>query len=181
MLSCTEKEVLLSTLVVDEALLAHLQIHSSASPSHENLKNLRKWLELPLPYGNKFLQGLESDTWKSENPKDYIILTSNPLEQDPLSSWLSSRLSGLFGRLVHKPTTQHEVHEFKNEVLTKITNIFSAVTASLIPMGSIFALYYITNMAVRLGLVLVFTTLFSAALVMLTSAKKIELFAAVSA
>ena len=56
----------------------------------------------------------------------------------------------------------------------------AAVSATL-PTAAILVVYFVQNMVHRIGLVIVFTVIFSAALTVLTGAKRIEIFSATAA
>ena len=55
------------------------------------------------------------------------------------------------------------------------------VLASLLPISSIVILYFVLNLLVRLGIVGIFTAIFSFSLALITQAKRIEIFAGISA
>jgi hypothetical protein len=63
----------------------------------------------------------------------------------------------------------------------RAVNILVTLIASLLPITAIVILYFITNAIVRLGIVVAFTATFSICLILLTNAKRIEIFAATSA
>lgn len=62
-----------------------------------------------------------------------------------------------------------------------IANIVGTLISSLIPIGSIVVLYFITDMPVRLVIVCLFTAIFSIALSLVTSGTRVEIFAATAA
>jgi hypothetical protein len=62
-----------------------------------------------------------------------------------------------------------------------IANIVGTLISSLIPIGSIVVLYFVTDMPIRLAIVSLFTAVFSIALSLVTSAKRVEIFAATAA
>ena len=71
--------------------------------------------------------------------------------------------------------------EYADARLATISNAVGVVVASLVPTVSVFVLYFIKNKLVRIGLLVVFTAVFSAALALFTSARKIEVFSAIAA
>ena len=62
-----------------------------------------------------------------------------------------------------------------------IANIVGTLISSLIPIGSIVVLYFVTDMPIRLVIVSLFTAIFSIALSLVTSATRVEIFAATAA
>jgi hypothetical protein len=66
-------------------------------------------------------------------------------------------------------------------MLHKVGRIATTMIASILPLGSIIILYVVENNAVRLGIIVVLTALFSLALALMTNSRTIEIFAATSA
>ena len=62
-----------------------------------------------------------------------------------------------------------------------VVDAIGTVFSSLVPLISIIIISYVTSMHARLGLVCVFTVMFSAALAVATKARRIEIFAATAA
>jgi hypothetical protein len=62
-----------------------------------------------------------------------------------------------------------------------IANIVGTLISSLIPIGSIVVLYFVADMPIRLAIVSLFTAIFSIALSLVTSARRVEIFAATAA
>jgi hypothetical protein len=56
-----------------------------------------------------------------------------------------------------------------------------AALSAVFPTVVILGLYFVKNMIQRIGLVIVFTTLFAVALALFTGAKKVEIFSATAA
>lgn len=56
-----------------------------------------------------------------------------------------------------------------------------AALSFILPTLAILVLYYVPNMVQRLGLFIVFTTLFAIALAVFTDAKQVEVFSATAA
>jgi hypothetical protein len=59
-----------------------------------------------------------------------------------------------------------------------VFNIIVTLIASLLPITAIVILYFLTNPIVRLGIVVAFTATFSICLIILTNARRVEIFAA---
>lgn len=62
-----------------------------------------------------------------------------------------------------------------------LSNTISAVVSSLLPTMVILVLYFVNRLLVRIGLVIVFTAMFSLALSTFTEANKVENFSATAA
>jgi hypothetical protein len=70
---------------------------------------------------------------------------------------------------------------YSDERLLKVAALVAMSFASLMPIAAITVLYVITSMPIRLGLVAVFTVVFTILCGFLTNAKPIEIFAATTA
>lgn len=62
-----------------------------------------------------------------------------------------------------------------------MANIIGTLVSSLISIGSIVVLYFVTTMPMRLAIVALFTAAFSIALSLVTSGTRVEIFAATAA
>ena len=70
---------------------------------------------------------------------------------------------------------------FSNARLEYAINISSSVLSSVLPTASIFVLYYIRSLSLRLGMIMLFTTVFAVALAVMVKARRVEVFAATTA
>ena len=70
---------------------------------------------------------------------------------------------------------------YEDSKLLQLADILSTLISSALPIGSIIALYYINTMIVRLVVIAVFTMTFSMVLSLMTSARKVDVFAATAA
>jgi len=73
------------------------------------------------------------------------------------------------------------IYHYKESRLELVLSTITTVIASVLPILSVVALYFISSRGKQLGMVVVFSALFSFALCLMTSARKIEIFAATSA
>jgi len=71
--------------------------------------------------------------------------------------------------------------EYDDTKIAKVTKLISMMVATTAPTVSTFILYCVTNMVARLGVVTVFSGVFSACLCLFTRARKAEVFAATAA
>ena len=70
---------------------------------------------------------------------------------------------------------------YRDSFFKHIANLVGTLISTLIPIAAIVALYFVTNMSLRLGMVSAFTAFFSVALSLVTSATRVENFAATAA
>lgn len=138
--------------------------------------------------GNCFLGGRENRTWTGRAPQEMVTLVQRQIEQDPFSTWLSTRLVDIYDRLWGNRRKQpvpvdpdSGIVEYEDTRLLAISNAVGVIFASLAPTISALVLYFIKNMLVRIGPLVVFTAVFSAALVVFTKDRKIEIFSAIAA
>ena len=171
----------------DAALLQAAQISQLEAPRESELTFLRDWLQRPT-MGNSFLRGREDSIWKGHAPQEMVTLAQRQMEQDPFSNWLSTRLVDIYdkiwGNRRKTPITEDPdsgIVEYEDTRLTAISNAVGVIFASLVPTISVLVLYFIQNMLVRIGLLVVFTAVFAAALAVFTKARKIEIFSAIAA
>ena len=73
------------------------------------------------------------------------------------------------------------IYEYNDESLKQVIANVSVIISSLLPLASIFALYYIPDPVYGLVFILLFSALFSACLALFTDASRIEIFAATMA
>jgi hypothetical protein len=79
------------------------------------------------------------------------------------------------------PENRSSLYYYSDEQVNGVIDIIGTVASSLTPMISIIVLYVIQSMRIRLGLVCVFTLIFSLVLALATKARRIEIFAATAA
>lgn len=70
---------------------------------------------------------------------------------------------------------------YKNSKLLRIADVLSTIISSSLPIASIIALNFIDRMIIRLVAIALFTMTFSLILTIVTSARRIEIFAATAA
>lgn len=110
------------------------------------------------------------------------------MEQDPFSHWLSTQLVDTYDKVWRNrrktPITvdpDSGIVEYEDTRLTAISNAVGVIFASVVPTTSVLVLYFIKNMLVRIGLLVVFTAVFAVALTVFTKARNIEIFSAIAA
>lgn len=73
------------------------------------------------------------------------------------------------------------VWHYRHDTMMAVLNFFSTVLSSLLPSTSIFALYFLRSPIARLAAIMTFTTIFSLTLLLITKARRIDIFAATTA
>lgn len=138
--------------------------------------------------GNSFLRGRESRVWTGRRPQEMVTLAQRQMERDPFSKWISTRLLDIYdkiwGHRRKEPINEDPdsgIVDYEDTRLAVISNAVAVIFASLVPTVSVLVLYFIKNMLVRIGLLVLFTAVFAAALALFTNARKIEIFSAIAA
>lgn len=70
---------------------------------------------------------------------------------------------------------------YSSKAVNRLASGVVAALSSILPTLAILVLYYVHDMVQRIGLLIVFTTLFAVALAVLTNAKQVEVFSATAA
>lgn len=131
------------------------------------------------------LIGLDSNLWESSEPSDLIALKSRKGD-DPLSSVFLSRVflwwHNCIGHRIKRPFDEEaQYFKYSDKNVLRVANVVGSIVSSGLLVGSILALYFVDNVLVRLGIIAAFTQVFSLVLILVTSAKKVEVFAATAA
>lgn len=138
--------------------------------------------------GDSFLKGREATIWQDREPKEMASLMPQEFEADPFSTLVTTKLVNywdrLWGNRRKKPIPvdpESGIVEYDDRLLNKISMGVGVTLASVVPSVSVLILYFVKNQIKRLGLLIVFTFIFSASLAAFTSARRIEIFSAVAA
>ena len=151
------------------------------APASQDFEVLREWLRRP-EHGNNFLTGKIEGVWNIEsNHRDFVSLSAENTEMDFLTRQATKYIPTLHQKLVAYRYPRDKIFEYDQTKLRRVADGFSTVFSSVLPTLSILVLYYIHNTSIRLGLILLFTSLFAAILVLVSRARRIEVFAATTA
>jgi hypothetical protein len=168
----------------DETILHQTNIKAHDSPDPSDLHFLRKWIGDP-KLGNRPLLGRDSDLWENSQASSLIALKARKGD-DAISSLLLHKMLRWWhysiGHRIKKPRdVEMQYVEYEDRTLLRIADIMGSIISSGLLVGGIVALYFVENMLLRLGIVGVFTQVFSLAVVLVTRARKVEMFAATAA
>jgi hypothetical protein len=129
------------------------------------------------------LYGLDRNSWDKDHERDLLAL-SDRTTGDPFSQWFTNKAIPSFHHLLgkrFKTPVSDGVYDYNDSIIVWIGNVLSTVVASMLPLGSIVILYFVTSNGLRLTIIAILSACFSLALAVLTTARKIEIFAATSA
>jgi hypothetical protein len=73
------------------------------------------------------------------------------------------------------------IFTYKESLLVTAIGVFTTLIAAILPVLSTVILFFLDSNSLKVGMIVVFSTFFALALVLMTSARKIEVFAATSA
>jgi hypothetical protein len=147
-------------------------------PTNRETAFLRSWLERP-DGGEGFLRDREKQTWAEENSNDFISLFPRQLQTDPFTSLLNGFLLDMYHRAWgHRKQDQPGYREYDEKKMARTSTVIVTVLASALPAVTVLVLYFIKQLLIRIGLIIVFTSLFSLALATFTTADKATIFTA---
>lgn len=73
------------------------------------------------------------------------------------------------------------MYHYRKSNLRGVSHLVGVLLASCIPAASIFTLYYVNRMVDRLGVIVVYSAIFSVCLALFTTARRVEIFGATAA
>lgn len=170
--------------IPDEAVLRHKEMMEQDSPNKCDVEFLRRWFK-DKNMGDFPLIGEDSTIWEASKPSDLVALRVRKAE-DPLSTLFLRRIylwwhHCIGYRFKKQRSEEARYFEYRDRNILRVANVVSSIISSILLVGSIMALYFVDNTLVRLGIIAAFTQVFSLVLVLATSARKIEVFAATAA
>ncbi|KAK4159527.1 hypothetical protein QBC43DRAFT_373766 [Cladorrhinum sp. PSN259] len=148
----------------NEALVTQSFLAKLDEPNKQDLEFLRSWFERPR-MGGFPIRGLDRRAWDPEHEKDLVSFKPrlNP-DLDPESSGLGQ---GIF--------------VYRESRLAAVIETVVTVVASVLPLLSTIVLWLLKNETVKLGAIVALSAIFPFALATMTSARRVEIFAATAA
>ncbi|KAG4221306.1 hypothetical protein PC116_g30218 [Phytophthora cactorum] len=73
------------------------------------------------------------------------------------------------------------IYTYKESLISSVIDIITTVVAAVLPLSSIVVLYLVKAESTRLGILIIFSACFALVLTLMTSARRIEVFAATAA
>ncbi|KAL8755121.1 MAG: hypothetical protein Q9184_004894 [Pyrenodesmia sp. 2 TL-2023] len=187
----------------NNALVLFSHVQGLPVPCMRDIKTLQEWLDRP-EGGDFFLQGREADTWNDQD--DVLTLSRSQADRDWLTGFLNdfvvpwyhlyssrwSKVCPLISDLIRQTPSNtvrkcprsgesNGVWHYRYEPLVALVNGISTLLSSLLPSASIFTLYFLQRPIARLAAIMVFSTLFSLTLSVMTKARRVDVFAATTA
>jgi hypothetical protein len=171
----------------DEALLQTAKIKALAKPQTWAYEYLKEWFARALG-GNNFLKGDEADAWTAEHMHDLVVLSRSSKEIDQFAQFMSDGILPLFhhrvGQKLKDPIPESKIHdtwEYKQKIFVVLGNVICMVLSALVPSISIFVLYFLKSMVVRLGVIMAMSFIFSVIMTFIVQGRRVDVFAATTA
>ncbi|KFY10220.1 hypothetical protein V491_07756, partial [Pseudogymnoascus sp. VKM F-3775] len=168
-------------IIIKQTYLARLE-----QPRPYDIEFLRSWFRRP-GMGSFPLLGIDGNSWDVEYEDDLVAIKARTAP-DMFSKWFTETLVPIYHHLLgerfKKPINDEAgegIYHYNESVLKATLSTLTTVVASVLPICSVLVQYFVESNSLRLGLIIIFSALFSLALAVMTSARKVEIFAATSA
>lgn len=122
----------------------------------------------------------ESPKGISRHIQDMIAISGSNDDIDRATDWLAQKVIPNYHEKVAS-YFQSDIYTYRESTLYKFTAVVATTLSSLLPVLSIVVLYLVHSMPARLGIIAGFTAAFSFVLTVITSAQRVENFAATAA
>lgn len=182
MMSSSIRLWVISHLHRDRCLFQQRELAKFNQPEAGNLEFVNDWLA-DAKHGNLALGGLDRNIWKQG--KDLLVVKPDGLVDDSFTRALRKPVTALCHKIRtrygHPDDVESNIYVYDEKIVMRAADIVGTITASLLLVGAMVVLYCVREMLTRLGIVALFTVLFSLALMVTTKARRIEIFAATAA
>jgi hypothetical protein len=174
--------------VIDDAVIQQSIISCLADPNRHDLRSLQDWLERP-NMGNLALIGKDRDIWGASNepisPNMDLLALNSGGENDPFSIWFTQKFISwfhyiLWHRMKKPDDTESGIVSYEDTTVQKCISHITIIIASSLPILAIAVLYCVGAMNARLGLMALFTVVFTTCLSFFTNATRVEIFISTS-
>jgi len=172
--------LILSYYRADELMLEHERMYQLPEPGSNDFDFMRE-------FSDECLQPPDNAIWKldEKGKREYdLVALSTRSDGDPFSMWFFDKLHPLYHKLFVEGRIEPNemgIYEYDDKSLRRIIANASIIISSLLPLASIFALFFIERPIFGLVFILIFSALFSACLAFATTASRIEIFVATMA
>ncbi|TQN71770.1 hypothetical protein CSHISOI_03730, partial [Colletotrichum shisoi] len=184
----TLEKIGLKLIEYNQALQNVAFLYKASQPSDAEIDFLRLWLVRD-KMGDRFLRnaGVEATVWDDKHRTDLLTIGGSSGTSDRLSRLMNGRLLNWYhfavGRFTKsgKRTNDEMIRDYDSRKIQRFSDVVVGALSASIPTVAILVLYFVHNMTHRIGIVIVFTFIFSVAFSTITGAKKAEVFAAIAA
>ncbi|KAK4168316.1 hypothetical protein QBC43DRAFT_360165 [Cladorrhinum sp. PSN259] len=175
----------------DDALILQVsKLSELPSPPKSQLQMLKDLLRfegerLPADGDDTFPPSAEYVTWEDSDPERYYTLDHQDAENDSLTQLMKGYILPVFHWLVGKRLLKSKVIDaeaglsyYEDEKLVKASSIIVVMISSALPVATIYVLNKVDSTNIRIAWTIGFTMIFAGMLVLFSSAKRAEIFAA---
>jgi hypothetical protein len=161
------------------------RVHGLDPPLKCDLEFLRNWLDRP-EGGDFFLEGLEAEPWEEPSSRDLVALWPRQ-EHDQFAQYLSDMIVPWYHRRIgHRkdpePTREwNTIWEYDRKIFVAIGNTICMILSSMIPIASIYTLYFLSSAITRLAVIAVMSLVFSFVMTVIVHGRRADIFAATTA
>ena len=167
-------------LMLDEALQAQAWLQSLERPTKRVREGMRSQLAWDIVLRTS-ISDFDAEYLESKYSQDTISLTPSPT-RDAFSRFIANHLTWhLMSSKEKQEARRTGSYVFSDDRIRRTTRIVAVVLASILPVLSIVFLYYVHPTNIRIGLIIVFSTLFSAVVALVSDARNVEVMAATAA
>ena len=134
-------------------------------PHTRDLRELQDWLNRP-EYGGSFLRGTVEGVWDAEKGSDdFATFDGTQTSKNGFTAQFALVLLYLQRCISHRKKPTDHVYSLADSSQQWMANGVMTVISSVFPVVPIVILFFVERLLTRLGLILVFTAVFSAVLV----------------
>ncbi|KAJ2988197.1 hypothetical protein NUW58_g4105 [Xylaria curta] len=154
-----------------EALLLQSQVAQLHRPNKRVLDTLRHWFKKPEPM-------LGGEAKKYLDDENDLVALKTSIEHDYLSQFLRRHWT------INTESTRDgraKIGRFNERAISITMSAITIAVAAFLLIGSITGFYFVESDVVKLVLIATFTSLFALSLVLITNARRAEIFAATAA
>ncbi|GKZ22834.1 hypothetical protein AbraIFM66951_004958 [Aspergillus brasiliensis] len=183
----------------NSALMSQIAINKQPNPQVDELENLRDWLKVEVSE-NSGLHGPGSLVWFTEQGDEpnlenkLVVLSSKNVNQDKFTRFILKHAGKLLLSLPFIPVKRRnfptretlgnppvfQIYSSTDDIIS-VGNKIATVLASLLTTIPVVVLNFISSINLRLGLIVMFTLLFSSVLAFMGNASRVEVFGASAA
>lgn len=126
-----------------------------------------------------FFETARSTSGPKRTPTTSCRYSRVNIQTDSFTSFLNGVLLDIYHRVWgHRKQNRPEYREYNDKKIAGTSTVIVTVLASAMPAVTVLVLYFVRRLLVRIGLMIVFTTLFSLALAIFSTADKATIFTA---
>ena len=161
---------------VDEALQAQAWLQSLEKPNQHTPDNLRLALRLDSDVQTSISE-IDADYLNPKNSLDLIKILPYP-NKEVFSRFLVDRFGVYFLSSSEKGKI---IGVFSDHHIRRITRVVAVVLSSILPILSIVILYLVHSTNIHIGLIVIFSSVFSGVVALVSDARNVEIIAATAA